>query len=437
MHLTFRGEHRIAASRDLVWRLLHDPEALRRCSSGVEAIDVVDPAHWIVRVAIGLGPFQLRIRLHARLHDILEPESAEMRMDGEGAGTTIALRTSIHLDGPEPSLTILRWDATSAVSGAAASLGRRLVEFTGRTFTTDFWRRFAEDAARIAARDTAERPLPPTRAPSGPRRVVVDHGSVPIVADVRGEGLGGPSLVLLHGMWCNRGMFDAMAAELAQGATVVAPDLRGHGESGEAVNWDLVDQARDVVELLDALRIPSADLLGFSLGGMVALTLALRWPERLRRLILVSTTGGVEGPVRQAEVRVLAEVLRRLDGETRLLDPAPQWVFAPGFRERHPEVVGAWLAGVRRMKGEALAHALDVAAARPDLGDRLADIPHPALVVVGSADALLPPTESERLADGLPGGRLVSLQGAGHAVPLERPHELAALVREFVGGSGP
>ena len=56
MQLAFRGEHRIAAPRELVWHLLHDPETLRRCSSGVEAIEVVDPGNWNVRVAVGIGP---------------------------------------------------------------------------------------------------------------------------------------------------------------------------------------------------------------------------------------------------------------------------------------------------------------------------------------------------------------------------------------------
>lgn len=432
MQLAFRGEHRIAAPRELVWRLLHDPETLRRCSSGVEAIEVVDPWNWNVRVAVGIGPFHLRIPFQARLHDIVEEESAEMRLDGEWAGTHISLRTAIHLDGPEPLLTILRWDASGGVSGAAAGLGRGLVEFTGRTFTTDFWRRFADDAARVAARDTAERAVPPAPVAAGPRRVVVNRGAVPTVADLRGEGQGGLPLLLLHGMWCNRRMFDPMAPELAQGGPVLTPDLRGHGESSQVRGWDLEDLAHDMVELLNALRFPAADVVGFSLGGMAALQLALRWPERVRRLVLVSTTGSAEGPVRQAELRVLSGVLRRLDGETRLLDPVPQWVFAPEFRDQHPEVVSAWLAVVRRMSGESLAQALDVAAARPDLGDRLADIPHPALVVVGARDGLLPPEESRRLAEGLPGGRLVSLEGTGHALPLERPHELAALVREFV-----
>lgn len=434
MQLAFRGEHRIAAPRELVWRLLHDPETLRRCSSGVEAIEVVDPWNWKVRVAVGIGPFQLRIPFQAQLHDIAALESAEMRLDGEGAGTHISLRTSIHLEGPEPLLTILRWDASGGISGAAAGLGRSLVEFTARTFTTDFWRRFADDAARIAARDTAERAIPPAPVATGPRRVVVDRGAgaVSIVADLRGEGRGGTPLLLLHGMWCDRRMFDPMAAELVRVGPVLAPDLRGHGESSQARGWDLEDLARDMVELLNSLRIPAADVVGFSLGGMAALQLALHWPERVRRLVLVSTTGSVEGPVRQAELRVLGGVLRRLDGETRLLDPVPQWVFAPEFRDRHPEVVSAWLAVVRRMPGESLAYALDVAGARPDLSARLADIPHPALVLVGARDALLPPEESRRLAEGLPAGRLVSLEGAGHALPLERPHEVAALVREFV-----
>ncbi len=434
MRLDFAGEHRVAAPRRLAWDLLLDPEAVRRCAHGVERIDVVDATHWIVHIAVGIGPLAIRMRYRTLMRNLQEPGSAEMWLDGTGAGTEMRLRTGIRLEELEPGLTLLHWEATAEVEGVAAGLGRRLVEATARGFTTDFWRRFAEDAARRAARDTAERLIPAPGAVVTRRRVELDRISPRMVTDLYGEGRGRP-LVLLHGMWCERGMFRAMAEELARTRQVIAPDLRAHGEAAVVrPGWGVEDLAQDVVLMLDALGIPRADVLGFSMGGMASLPLVLRWPERVRSLVLVSTSAEPEGAVRQAEMRLLAGVLRRVGAPPALIEPSVGYMFSPAFRVRSPEAVRAWLAGVEGMTAESLAQATEAVANRPDWTGRLAEIPHAALVVAGAADTTMPPPHSERLAEALPRGRYVSLAEVGHGVPVERPHELAAVVGEFLDG---
>ena len=434
MRLDFAGTHRIAAPRPLVWSLLLDPEAVRRSAHGVERIEILEPTRWIVHLAIGLGPLAIRMRLETRMQDLREPEAAEMWLDGAGAGTEMRLRTAIRLEAPDPGLTILRWDATAEVAGTAAGLGRRLVEATAQGFTTDFWRRFAEDAARRAARETAERPVTSPASRPVPRRVAFDRRPAALVADVYGDA-GGVPLVLLHGMWCDRTLFRAVAGELARGRTVVVPDLRAHGEAaGAPAGWGVRDLGADLAALLDALGMPRADLLGFSLGGMVILPFVLGAPGRARALALVSTTAEAEGAVRHAEMRLLAGILRRVGASPALLEPAAGYMFSAAFRRQQPGAIREWLTRVEAMTGEDLAQATEAVAGRPDLSDRLAEVRHPALVVAGSADTTLPPAQSERLAAALPRGRYVSLEDAGHGLPLERPHELAALVGDFLHG---
>lgn len=434
MRLDFAGDHRIAAPRPLVWRLLLDPEAVRRSSHGVERIELVDPTHWIVHIAVGLGPLAIRMRFRSLLRNLQEPGSAEMWLDGTGAGTEMRLRTGIRLEASEPGLTHLHWDAAAEVEGVAAGLGRRLVEATARGFTTDFWRRFAEDAARRAAQETAERPVPAPAPVVEHRRVELDQLPVRTVADRVGDGAGLP-VVLLHGMWCERGMFGAVAGELGRTRPVIVPDLRAHGEAAVvAPGWGVEDLARDVVGLLDALGVPRAHVLGFSMGGMASLPLALQWPSRIGSLVLVSATAEPEGVVRQAEMRLLAGVLRRVGMQPALIEPSVGYMFSPTFRVRSPEVVRDWLAGVEGMTPESLAQALEAVAGRPDFTARLGEIAQPVLVVAGAADTTMPPPHSARLADALPRGRYVSLAEAGHGVPVERPHELAALVGEFLAG---
>jgi 3-oxoadipate enol-lactonase len=436
MRLSFSGEHRIAAPQRLVWDLLLDPEAVRRCAHGVERIEVVDATHWIVHIAVGIGPLSIRMRHRTLMRNLKEPESAEMWLDGSGAGTEMRLRTGIRLAELEPGLTHLHWEATAEVEGVAAGLGRRLVEATARSFTTDFWRRFAEDAARRAARDTAERPVPAPEAVVTRRRLELEQLPARMVADVYGDGRGHP-LVLLHGMWCERGMFRPMAEELARTRQVIVPDLRAHGETAVArPGWSVEDLAQDVVLMLDALGIPRADVLGFSMGGMASLPLVLRWPERVRGLVLVSASAEPEGAVRHGQMRLLAGVLRRVGVQPALIEPSVGYMFSPVFRVRSPEAVRDWLAGVEGMTAESLAQAMEAVANRPEWTSRLAEITHPALVVAGSVDTTMPPPHSERLAQALPRGRYVSLADVGHGVPVERPHDLAAVVGEFLVGLG-
>ncbi len=260
---------------------------------------------------------------------------------------------------------------------------------------------------------------------NGLELVVDDHGS-------------GPVVMLAHGMWCEAGMFAALARDLARDHRVLVPDLRGHGRSAVPEGpWRIADLADDLRGILDALGVPRVLLAGFSMGGMAAVDFALRVPERLTGLVLMGTSAADEEWVRTVEIRALAAVLRRA-GKPRLLGrEAARSTFSAGFRKAHPDEVRRWEHAIEAMGRDALVAALQAVGGRPNLLERLDEIRVPALILTGSEDRILSPRWSRAMARRLPRARLVAWHGVGHAIPMERPAEVAAWIRGLETGQYP
>jgi pimeloyl-ACP methyl ester carboxylesterase len=251
----------------------------------------------------------------------------------------------------------------------------------------------------------------------------------------------GPAVLLAHGMWCDAGMFARLTADLARDHRVIVPDLRAHGGSEvPAAAWSVADLADDLVAILDELDVPRVILAGFSMGGMAAVDFAVRYPRRLTGLALMGTSAASEELMRGAQIRALARLID-LTGQSRFLArEASRTNFSAGFRRADPTEVRRWESTVRAMSRQALAQALRAVAGRPDLLQRLDEVRVPAVVMTGGADAVVRPRWSQAMQRHLPRSRLVVYPGVGHAVPNERPGEVAALLRELdaVGpGRGP
>jgi 3-oxoadipate enol-lactonase len=268
--------------------------------------------------------------------------------------------------------------------------------------------------------------LPPTE------RWVTIRGVECFVED-RGRG---PVVLLAHGMWCDAGMFDRLAEDLAHDHRVLVPDLRGHGRSAVPKSpWRIADLADDLAVLLDELRISRVTLLGFSMGGMAAVDFALRYGNRLDSLALVGTSAAAEELVRVAEIRTLARIIQ-LTGQPRVLArEASRSAFSVGFRESNSAVVARWESTVRAMSNAGLIHALRAVAGRQSLLERLGEIQVPTLVVTGGADRVVKPRWSREMNRRLRHSRLITYAGVGHAVPTERPTEVAALLRGLRAGT--
>ena len=257
-----------------------------------------------------------------------------------------------------------------------------------------------------------------------------------LLVEDRGSG---PVVLLAHGMWCDAGMFEALANDLARDHRVLVPDLRGHGRSEvPASQWRIADLADDLRLILDGLRVPKVLLAGFSMGGMAAVDFALRYPDRLTGLALMGTSAATEEWFRAAEIRVLARLIE-VTGKPRFLArEAARSTFSARFRKQQPAVVQRWEHTVQAMSGPALVHALRAVGSRPSLLDRLDEIRiRRRSCSAGSSDRILHPRWSRAMARRMPRSRLVALPGAGHAIPMERPADVAAWLRGLETGTLP
>jgi 2-succinyl-6-hydroxy-2,4-cyclohexadiene-1-carboxylate synthase len=228
-------------------------------------------------------------------------------------------------------------------------------------------------------------------------------------------------LLLLHGFTATGASWDRVRRLLDGGEYAPeAPDLRGHGgRAGErpATIEACVEDLRQ--------REPYA-LAGYSMGGRVALHLALAQPERVRRLVLVSTTAGLESEEERARRRAgdadLADGLERAGVEAF----ARSWAAQPLFAEQPPEIAAA--AHRDRLRNDAPGLAASLrgmgTGAMTPVWDRLHELTMPAVVVVGERDAKFRAI-GERLADALPDAELLVAAGAGHSVHLEAPEAIA------------
>lgn len=248
----------------------------------------------------------------------------------------------------------------------------------------------------------------------------------------------GPVVLLAHGMWCDAGMFERLAADLARDHRVLVPDLRAHGRSEvPKAQWSIADLADDLHALLDALEIRRVTLAGFSMGGMAAVDFALRYGDRLDGLVLMGTSAAAEELVRVAEIRALAKIIEIAGIPRFLAREASHSTFSAEFREAHPAEVRRWESVVQAMGRPALVQALRAVGNRPSQLEALAEVRTPALVISGLADRVMRPRWSEAIHRRLPRGRLITYPSVGHAVPTERPLEVAALLRGLGTGTLP
>jgi carbon monoxide dehydrogenase subunit G len=147
MRLEFSGSPVITAARDHVWNRLLDPRFVAASAPGVESVESVDPTHFKVITALGLGALKIRFRLEVELFDIVEGERLKMRARGHGPGSAVAVLSDLRLEEVGPANSRLDWFAISEVSGPVAILGSRLLEMTARQLTEQFWTDFARRAS--------------------------------------------------------------------------------------------------------------------------------------------------------------------------------------------------------------------------------------------------------------------------------------------------
>lgn len=231
-------------------------------------------------------------------------------------------------------------------------------------------------------------------------------------------------IALLHGFTQNAAAWGEFGARLAAASPVIAVDLPGHGRS-DAVRADLATTA-DLV----AAAIPRSIVIGYSMGGRVAVHLALAHPDHVTALVLVSTTAGIDDAAERARRRTADEELAaRIEsiGTDAFLT---EWLAQPLFSTLSPEAAGLDARRTNTASGLASSLRLTGTGTQEPLWDRLHGVDRPTLVVVGEHDAKFRAL-GERLVEAIGAtARLVVIGGAGHNAPLERPAETADAILE-------
>lgn len=252
----------------------------------------------------------------------------------------------------------------------------------------------------------------------------------PLNAEATGEGA---TLVLAHGFTQTGRLWGRFGELVSEGRRTVSVDLPGHGGSSE-IRADLVDGGRLLVE---AAGTTPFDLLGYSLGARFALHAALRAPEAIVRLVLLSGTAGIEDEAERADRRRRDDDLAaRLEGGQPVDAFVDEWLASPMFATLRSSSAGA--EERRRNTAAGLASSLRLAGAgvQLPLWDRLAELTVPVLVVTGATDQRYQAL-GRRLAAAVPNGVFAVVPGAGHAVHLEQPALCARVVRGFLDPAPP
>ncbi len=242
----------------------------------------------------------------------------------------------------------------------------------------------------------------------------------------------GEPLILVHGLGDDHRAWRRTLPDLMLRHRVLMYDLRGHGQTslGEP-DGTLRQLGMDLVALMDAVGLDRASIAGFSLGGTIAMRVAIDHPERILGLVLVATSSRV-GRASADWFRQRVDMVERGDPALRAtLDADTADVYA-----QSPTELGEGLL-IRRQstadpRGYANACAAMAALNASPLDPELQRISAPTLIVASELDGHCPPKAGEIICAGIKGSRLEIIPGAGHPIPVEKPNELAHSIVSFL-----
>ena len=289
----------------------------------------------------------------------------------------------------------------------------------------------------------APRPLPADGASSAARVAdspelgrFIDVAGIRTNVHVVGDPSRQPTVLLLHGSGPGVSAYSTWRLTmpaLSQGFAVVAPDIVGFGftERSPTAAYDLPNWTSHVLGVIDALDIERADVLGHSFGGSLALSLAIRRPERVGRLGLVGSVGAPTALTDgldavwgyQPSLSAMEDLLPVFTYDASLIGPdLARLRYEASIRPGAQEAFARMFPAPRQRALDALTHPVDDIAA----------IAHPTLIVHGREDRVIPMSSSLTLFSLIPHGELHVFGECGHLTHIERAEAVNALVRDFL-----
>lgn len=245
----------------------------------------------------------------------------------------------------------------------------------------------------------------------------------------------GPALVLLHGFPLDHRIWEAQVEGLSGQYRVIAPDLRGFGQSNSTEPFTLASQAEDLCGLLRKLGALPCVLAGLSMGGYIALEFVHKYPMDLRGLALVDTKA--EGDTAEGkEARNKMAETARTKGSKAVSEQMMPKMLAPITHRDKPQVVQQLRSIMESCPAKTIEHACLAMRDRTDHTANLPSIPVPTLIIVGDSDAIIPVATAQAMRKSIPHAQLVVIPAAGHLTTMEQPQAVNDALRRFVDSAG-
>ena len=243
---------------------------------------------------------------------------------------------------------------------------------------------------------------------------------------------GAPYLIFIHGFPFNKSMWNLQVALLKDKYHVITYDIRGHGNSDNGnENFSIELFAKDLIGLMDFLKIDKTMLCGLSMGGYIALNAIKYYPKRFNSLILCDTNCSADTPEAKAK-RMKAIVRIKKNGLEEYADESIKNLFAPEsfltIKEEIAEVRGM----IMKTSKESICNTLEALSVRTETCDILPDIKVPVLIMVGKKDKITPVSAAQLMLEKIKGSVLHIISHAGHLSNIENPYDFNQQLRKFV-----
>lgn len=264
------------------------------------------------------------------------------------------------------------------------------------------------------------------------------HIQIPVIggtlhAEITGNGNNGNPVILWHGLMCATWVWSDLASTLSQKYQVINLEMRGHGLSTiEDGVFDMDTLARDIISLMDYMKIEKANIVAHSMGGVATLHSLINNPERIKSAVIVSSNGNQDNLLLLLKYKLLVELSTKVSF-SYLIPIVTKILLGKTTLEKRPEIVSFLKEKLLAVNPKAVYACGKALFSRPYLLEKLKQTqPIPTLVLEGDEEYVFPSPASIALSSCLPNSRYALAKNTGHMLPIENPFFLAKEVLNFI-----